>query len=567
MKLPAPFDAFKKRIDELRGELFPEGISPESIAAVLSRGRAEEREIFNYLYSLLGPGTLLLRFGAVILLGEYLREIREGGQVNAVLNHTVLQNLKDALPTDTGWRLLFQKAAETVTEETGVIGMLRDFACETAGPGERRTLLEAFVTIRNKTVHQALELAPPALMATLELLERFAGKMLVFDECEFKEEEGRVRFWSAGLNLDLHPFVQGGESPYLFQGIYGSRDDSILRLLGTAEGDETAVPPSEAEEYFHSMRKSSAGLVSRAFDFSEIISNYGECFVGRDEELEALRAFRDSPGETRFLPVYAPAGFGKSALLACFSGFEETRERVLLHLCGGSERSNPMNIVFSLLNHNKNLWNRLSNEIKTRVSRLPGNYDGAIELFQHTLAEYDRNCRGATLVVIIDGVDEAEVAWPNLPLWNLLYVKEKDEEGNESIRPWDIPENIRIIFGYREGTTGRKDIPAASIDILQPMRPLGEGSVDQAFARFGISKTVQNAIIDHGRPYGSREGIDPSYLRFVYNDMLTGRISPENAASVPRGLTGLYMSELGGRARLREAGGDAQGPCLLRAGG
>ncbi len=265
--------------------------------------------------------------------------------------------------------------------------------------------------------------------------------------------------------------------------------------------------------------------------------------------MEALKEFCLNPRDDRFLAVYAPAGFGKSALLACFSVLDEMKDRVLLHLCGGSERSNPMNVVFSLLNRNKNIWNRLSKEMRTRLSKLPGNYDEAVGLFQDTLEEYSENCGGKGLSVIIDGVDEAEVAWPNLPLWNLLYVKEKDEEGNESIRPWDIPENVRIVFGYREGTTERKDIPTASIDILQPMRPLGEGSVDQAFARFRISKAVRNVIIDHGRPFGSREGIDPSYLRFVYNDMLTGRISPENAASVPRGLTGLYMSELGGRSR------------------
>lgn len=58
--LPEPFASMKTRCFEQHKNIFQENLSEKKIQNLLNAGRSGERDLHNYVYSLLGPVTLLL---------------------------------------------------------------------------------------------------------------------------------------------------------------------------------------------------------------------------------------------------------------------------------------------------------------------------------------------------------------------------------------------------------------------------------------------------------------------------------------------------------------------------
>lgn len=558
-KLPEPFASMHSRARALKQQLFEHGISAGDLNHKLRSGRSGERQLFNYCYALLGPGTLLLRFSAVILLQAYRKFIFPENP-NAALNQTILESLRDKLPTDTDWLRVLERSASAVAEDGDAAQRLSAFLKlleSKATPWGQKNpilLLEYFVRIRNKIAHFELARDPEKLLDWLQCLESVLEQLDVFSGTAFQEEAGHLTLvFQDGELLSLHPFCKAERSeesgiviPYVFQGLYDNK--TRLSYLGSMQGDEQDSDGQAIRESFLDIGRDALGVTGKAFDFSKRIERYLACFVGRDKELDELEQFCSASAseDPSYLAVTAEAGFGKSALLAALVN-RLGKQNVLHHFCGSGELNNPLSILASLLHQGKTQWQNLPEELKQRHTRLPGSWDGLRDLFQQTLEAWQpgKKAKSPNLVILIDGVDQAMVSHAQIPLSQILIKKEKTEEGeNES--DWEIPENIRVIFGYRDGMF-RDAYKSATLSPVQPLQALGEDSVGVAFQELGISREVHERIVISGRPHPPEENagkIDPSYLRFVYDEMQGGRLSAANASAIPKGLTGLYEREL-----------------------
>ncbi|MCB1191995.1 MAG: AAA family ATPase [Leptospiraceae bacterium] len=417
-----------------------------------------------------------------------------------------------------------------------------------------------FVQVRNKVVHNNLKLDVLTIYESLLILEEMAKVTDLYSEAIFEEDQGVLSFQTPGHEkLVLYPFVIPGKSeedgiviPYIFQGLFEKKEirEKMLKFLGTGTGEIIEASQEDNEEIrklFVEIGRDALGITNKAFNFQGLTNRYAECFVGRDKELNSLFDFCTKPTKNRYLSVYSPAGFGKSALLAALYNQPELKNQTIIHFCGAGERNNPMSAISSLLKQFKQVWQNQPKELDERQKRLPGNWDKLIQLFQETLEAYSPKANTNNLIVIIDGIDEAEVANPQVNFRDILFVKSKDGE-EETIEPWEILENIRIIFGFREGKTNPTQSQNAKIEsfalpILQPLGPLGEESVELAFTtkQIPITESVKKRIIEYGNV---SNGIDPSFLRFVYDEIVSGKISPSNESAIPKGLSGLYAREL-----------------------
>ena len=103
-------------------------------------------ELNNFFMAGLGLSTLLLRLGAVIQLSN---KLNDGNQENdALFMKQVLDNLRETLPSDTNWKHLW------------VISSTKNSPWEIPSitPKGGQSLLERFVTFRNKFVHQLIQI-------------------------------------------------------------------------------------------------------------------------------------------------------------------------------------------------------------------------------------------------------------------------------------------------------------------------------------------------------------------------------------------------------------------------
>ena len=92
----------------------------------------------------LGASTLILRLGAVINLS---RKLEEGdAEEDALLMKQILENLREVLPTDTNWKRVWQITCDLKSPWA---------ECVNSAKGGQ-SLMERFVSFRNKYVHQTI---------------------------------------------------------------------------------------------------------------------------------------------------------------------------------------------------------------------------------------------------------------------------------------------------------------------------------------------------------------------------------------------------------------------------
>ena len=105
------------------------------------------------------------------------------------------------------------------------------------------------------------------------------------------------------------------------------------------------------------------------------------------------------------------------------------------------------------------------------------------------------------LIIVIDALDEAAVAYPSVYLsdWFKTY-NEKDEPEED----WQSPDFIKWIFTYRK-TEGEKgytlpiNTKLEEISIIQPLQGLSEMAVDVALKPFNVSNDFKREVIERGK--------------------------------------------------------------------
>ena len=488
-----PIQSYHERFLALKSE---KGIQADS-EVILRLIESDPAGLNNYFMAALGMSTLILRFGAVIQLCQKFENLDEHG--DALFLKQILDNLRESLPSDTSWKNLWTISAK---DERWLSPIFK--------PKNGEALLNRFITFRNRYVHQLIRLEEsflPQLVSAVTLFDEMAELASLFKDGHLVCLDGKYTWNQHDKIISLHPYVQAGkqgDDPYIFQGLYDNK--SQAHLLNLRLGDEDKQPANDhLEPNFTPIREAIRGGAGQVFDHSERIAYYQSCFVGRDREKAAMLDFCNTSGEQNLLCVKSPAGMGKGALIAdVIEQLKEDKIQVLYHFCGaGIQNSLHATLYhFILQGQRQQYWEVSDESIQRKLDRLPSKYIDVIHLFQALLSEHfkiqSKNTSG-NLVILIDGLDEAQVAYAQLKISDWFYSYNEKEEPEED---WRSPSNIRWIFTYRceeDGSESFFQFPKmkelAEIPILQPLTGLSTEAVDEVFVDFKVSEEFKQGVI------------------------------------------------------------------------
>jgi hypothetical protein len=455
----------------------------------------------NFYMAALGMSTLMLRLGAVIQLCKKFERLDDQG--DALFMKQVLDNLRESLPSDTSWKNLWALSAED-----------KNWMAPIEKPKNGEPLLNRFITFRNRYVHQLIRLEAsflPQLQASIGLFEELATLTLLFEKGALALKEDKYFWVQDGQALLLYPYVQPGkegQDPYIFQGLYHNK--SKAHLLNLRLGDEVDQPAIEhLEPTFDPIKEAIRGGAGQVFDHSERIAYYQSCFVGREREKNAILDFCTKSDDQNILCVKSPAGMGKGALIAdVIQKLQSQQTQVVYHFCGAGMQNSLHAALYHFILQGKRsqYWETEDETIFRKLDRMPSKYTDAIHFFHSLLTEHlklHKANKSGNLVIIIDGLDEAQVAYSQLKISDWFYTYNDKEEPEED---WRSAANIRWIFTYRcedDGNESFYQFPkmkeCAEIELLQPLKGLSAEAVDEAFKDFKVSTDFKNAVVERSK--------------------------------------------------------------------
>jgi len=498
-----PFYKYYEHYRNLSDELSPK-LSGEQFISFIENSASQLNNLFM---AGLGMGTLFLRMGAVIQMS---RKLHDGDSSNdALFMKQVMDNLRETLPSDTNWKNLWYASMQSGTEWEKAIPKEKDHT----------TLLDRFVTFRNKYVHQQIRIISEhekQLRNGLNIIEEMSKLFPLFERGVIIEKDDKY-YWVKNGELELHPFVQKGEQeglPYLFQGLYENK--SKAKFINTVLGDESHPSENKAlEERFEPMQKALRGGAGQIFDHSERMQYYLECFVGREREVEEVMQWVNSETKNNVLPIYSEAGMGKGALVAgIIDQLIGSNIPVMYHFCGSGMQNSLHAVLYHFILQGKKMpgmngagiWKIEDEILQRKMERLPSRYHDAIKLFQTLLTECyapASKYQDKPLVIVVDALDEAAVANSQLKISDWFYTyNDKDEIEDD----WHSPEYIRWIFTYRSLSDKSKSgfqlggrFTLQEIPLVQPLQGLTEEAVRSALKPFDVSDEFLTAVMEKGK--------------------------------------------------------------------
>ena len=392
------FEEYYKRYEELKSKLKSNlkskynleingNISNDTnLKEVLTK---DYQSINNLVMAGLGLGTLYLRMSAVLMIS--IKTSKPQTEQDVSFLKVIAEKLIHKLPADGDWLEIWKKYLEN--EEDNQWSKILE-------KSKLKNIHELFVSFRNNIVHQTLVIKSDLndteleeIKKGLEILDAMTLFREIFQFSSIEEENDEVYFYDINrIKHQVSPFVQINKGqqkesitenlPYLFQGNYYKGVKFISAKGGETEGEKD----KKIEENFDKIKKGIVGFNGdKVFDFKEKIENYNEWCIGRDEEVKAILAWVNSAESNKnVLPIYAPAGMGKGALVAEVIKQLNNKEKVLYHFCGAGAANNLQAILYHFIIQGKNYWNKnaLSEKFKNRLERLPSQYTDVIELFQ-----------------------------------------------------------------------------------------------------------------------------------------------------------------------------------------
>jgi hypothetical protein len=494
-----PFFSYYQRFLQLNAE-----IKESSLINLLNEDPAKLNNLFM---AGLGMGTLFLRMGAVIQMSE---KLHDGDSNNdALFMKQVMDNLRETLPSDTNWKNLWY--ASMSSESKWAQAIPKD--------NNKNTVLDRFVTFRNKFVHQSIRLIPEHFKEVEKgwtVMKEMAGLYELFQDGEVILKNQEFHWIQNNQILLLHPFVQLGQHeglPYLFQGLYENK--SKAKFINTHFGDETEPVPNLAlDEKFAPMQNALRGGAGQIFDHSERLQYYLNCFVGREREVQSAIDWAKSGSENNVLPIFSEAGMGKGALSAgIINGLMEDGIPVMYHYCGSGLANSLHAILYHFIlqgmkmpeMNGAGVWKVENEGLQRKLERLPSRYYDAIKLFQNlldTCYSPTKKYEGKPLVILVDGLDEAGVANSQLKVSDWFYTYTDKDEPEED---WKSPPFVKWIFTYRSmENLGKKGFQLGgrfnleSNAFLQPLQGLNEEAVRAALKEFEVSEEFIQTVMERG---------------------------------------------------------------------
>lgn len=495
----SPFEQYHSRYLSLNAEL-----KPIDFHELLE---SQSSKLNNLFMAGLGMGTLFLRMGAVIQMSA---KLHDGDSSNdALFMKQVMDNLRETLPSDTNWKNLWYAS------------MVMDSKWNQAIPKDnnKNTMLDRFVTFRNKFVHQSIRLIPEHAKEVdkgWRIMDEMAGLYTLFQNGNVVLKSNEFFWIQDDKELQLHPFVQTGEHeglPYLFQGLYDNK--SKAKFINTHLGDETKPLENVAlDEKFAPMQNALRGGAGQIFDHSERLQYYLDCFVGREREVNSVLDWVRAGSSKSVLPIYSEAGMGKGALTAgIINGLIEKGVPVMYHYCGSGMANSLHAVLYHFILQGKKMpgmngagvWKIDDEVLRRKIERLPSRYFDAIKLFQNLIDNCyspSKKYEGKPMVIIIDGLDEAAVANSQLKISDWFYTYNEKDEPEED---WSSPEHIKWIFTYRslpnQGKDGFRLDGRFSLEVnelLQPLQGLTEDAVRAALKPFDVSEEFIQTVMERG---------------------------------------------------------------------
>ena len=439
----------------------------------------------NFFMAALGMSTLMLRLGAVIQLCRKFESLDEKGDL--FFSKQLLDNLRETLPSDTNWKKMWEIS---VTENA--------WKTPTEKINKNESLLSRFVTFRNQFVHQKIQLSEVyinQLHTAIQLFEEMEALYALFQPGTLVLKENQYHWEEAKRQTNLHPYLQVGgnlEEPYIFQGVYNKEK---AELLNTQLGDKIDQNLEDhINPLFEPIQQNLRNGAGQVFDHSSRISSYQSCFFGREKESEKLLDFCKSNDEQNILTVKSPAGMGKGALMAdLIEKLKKENVQTLYHFCGAGLHNSLHAILYHFILQGKNggYWKTEDEEILRKLDRLPSKYIDCIHLFQRLVDEcinIVRKNETGNIVIILDALDEAQVASTQLKISDWFYTYNEKEEPESD---WRSASNIRWVFSYRCAEDGAENFykfptmkQLATIEELQPLKGLSPEAVRKAFGSF-----------------------------------------------------------------------------------
>ena len=395
------FEEFYNRYEELKSDLkkiVGDLSSDENLKKAIS---GHHQLLNNIIMAGLGMGTLYLRMGAVLMIAEKTNKSVDENDISFL--KVMAEKLIHKLPADGDWLEIWKKFLETEKQ------------CkwnEIISKSAQLDIHSAFVSLRNDIAHQEIIISPfcelSQIQKAFKILDGMTSFRIQFEQSIINAENNEVYFQyqSDTEKLKISPFVQINKSneseevgilPYLFQGRYYKG----AKFINT-EGAETKEEKDDSvDETFEKIKKNIALFNGdKAFEFDEKIKNYNEWCIGRDEEVNAIMEWiNNSETDKNVLPIFAPAGLGKGALVAkLIMNLKENKSKHLYHFCGSGNANNLQAILYSLIIQGgwdidineiiktpaKSIWNvkNLPPKFQNRFARFPTQYIDVIELFQ-----------------------------------------------------------------------------------------------------------------------------------------------------------------------------------------
>ena len=384
------FEEFYKRYEDLKGDLV-KSVGDLSSDENLKKAISSHHQLLNNIVMAgLGMGTLYLRMGAVLMIAE---KTKEGLEPDVSFLKVIADKLIHKLPADGDWLEIWKKFLETEKQ-----CKWNEIISKSAQPD----IHSAFVSLRNDIAHQEIIISPfcelSQIQKTLKILDGMTSFRILFEQSIISTENNEVYFQysSNEEKLKISPYVQINKSnepeevgilPYLFQGRYYAG----AKFINT-EGTETNAKKDESvDDTFEKIKSEIARFNGdKAFDFDEKIKTYNDWCIGREDEINAIKEWIIKETDKNVLPIFAPAGLGKGALVAeLIKNLKENKSKHLFHFCGSGAANNLQAILYSLIIQGKEnkYWNAqsLPEKFKNKLERLPSQYTDVIELFQALL--------------------------------------------------------------------------------------------------------------------------------------------------------------------------------------
>ena len=250
--------------------------------------------------------------------------------------------------------------------------------------------------------------------------------------------------------------------------------------------------------------------------FKPLLENRTALFAGRDTAFAKIAEFI-SQRTGSYLVVTAPAGFGKTALMAkLVSG---TPEAFAYHFFSPYTNASSVTEVGFLENVIEQMaqWHGHTEELPNKLADLQALY--------HKFIDEKLEC---TQVLVLDGLDEV-TTWKLHP-----YLSRR------------LPENLHIILTVRDiGQDWVNDyqLPDKQFQHL-PLGGLTRDEVAQVLGLAGKGATIfadSPKLLDEVirvSAYQENEalGADPFYVRFLAEDAANGRLTAANIGKQPKGL-------------------------------